>query len=178
VEGDEEGEGERCYCLEGAYPSIKTLGNCPSGVFSLSRFRLGTTRLCVRLIGPLVLTTFLFALLLSLSFFGPMVAYLTIIYKRTTKHKENQEKARQIRAGDCTERRLWRNWRSPAVHLTYPVASLPVREPVRFLFWFYVLEPICSRWEPFDNRGSAVYWMGSKCQVPYIYMLPQKPEFW
>jgi hypothetical protein len=78
-----------------------------------------------------------------------------MIYKKQSK--ENQEKAPQIRAGGCTERRLWRNWRSPAVHLTYLVASLPVRELVRLLFWFYVREPICSRWESFDNRGSAVF---------------------
>uniref|UniRef100_A0A8C4SGL4 Si:dkey-106n21.1 n=1 Tax=Erpetoichthys calabaricus TaxID=27687 RepID=A0A8C4SGL4_ERPCA len=31
-------EGERCYCLEGESPSIKTSGNCPSGFFSLSLF--------------------------------------------------------------------------------------------------------------------------------------------
>jgi hypothetical protein len=79
-----------------------------------------------------------------------MVAYLIIMYKKTTKHKENQEKAQQIRAGGCTERKLRRNWRSPAVHLTYLVASLPVREPKfcsetgAFLFWFYIREPICS----------------------------------
>jgi hypothetical protein len=40
---------------------------------------------------------------------GRMVAYLIIIYKKATKHKENQEKAQQIRARGCTERRLRRN---------------------------------------------------------------------
>jgi hypothetical protein len=35
---------------------------------------------------------------------GPMVAQLIMIYKKQSK--ENQEKAPQIRAGGCTERRL------------------------------------------------------------------------
>jgi hypothetical protein len=102
-----------------------------------------------------VLTTFLFALLLSLSSSGPMVAYLITIYKK-------QRTLRKSRKGTANSSRrlhwagLRRNWRSPAVHLTYLVANLPAREPVRSLFWFHVWEPICSRWESFDNGGSIV----------------------
>jgi hypothetical protein len=52
-------------------------------------------------------------LLVTRNYFCPMVSYL-IIYKQTTKHNQIQEKARRIRAGMCTERKLHSNWRSPA----------------------------------------------------------------
>jgi L-asparagine transporter-like permease len=90
-----------------------------------------------------VLTTFLFSFLLSLSFFGPMVAYLIIIYKKTTKHKENQEKAQQIQARGCNVTDAL----PPYILRTWLTVCLvgnrnSVRKPVPFLFWFYVREPI------------------------------------
>jgi hypothetical protein len=107
----------------------------------------------------MVLTTFLFALLLSLSFFGPMVAYLIIICKiKTTKkikkrHSTFEQEAALSGGCDVTDAL------PPYISRTWlPVCLLgnrnSVRKPVRFLF--YVREPICSRWESFDNRGSTV----------------------
>jgi hypothetical protein len=56
---------------------------------------------------------FVTQMFINRNFSGPTVSYL-IIYEKTTKHFEIQEKARRILAGMCTERKLHSNWRSSA----------------------------------------------------------------
>jgi hypothetical protein len=91
------------------------------------------------------------------NFFAPMVSYLIIYIKETTKHNEIQEKARRIRAGMCTERKLHSNWCSPAdtPSLSPTVAAgLRVRylrhrsSPDTFFVW-----KICSWTDLFVMRG-------------------------
>jgi hypothetical protein len=99
-----------------------------------------------------------------------MVAYLIIIiYKRqqTTKkikkrHRKFEQEAALSGGCDVTDSL------PPYISRTWSPVCLfgnrnSVRKPVRFLFWFYVREPICSRWESFDDRGSTVFSYFTPC---------------
>ena len=129
----------------------------------------------------MILVFFLFALLLSLSFFGPVVSYL-IIYKKNTKHTEIQEKAQWIRvnesytATDALADRCWwlgvfsarsffyeycRRWYSQLYRSTMLTACVfvtqdTVRHPRRSVFGKFVRKPNCSWSEAFLNRGLTV----------------------
>jgi hypothetical protein len=87
-------------------------------------------------------------ILLSLSFFGPMVPYLIIYLKKNTKHNEIQQKARRIQEGMCTEPKLTSNWHSRADTL-----SLPLLPACVFVIRDVFARKICSWTELFVNRG-------------------------
>ena len=151
-------DGREGYSLEGESPSMMTLGNAPSG--SDTRTALSYFAIISFFSSIVVLTVFLFAFPLSLSFFGPIIKGQS----NTKKFKSGKKYSNKLRtsysAGGLSRTDAYplaekgRGARSGRLGLVEYRKS--VRGPMHLLLKFFGRAPIWSSIEAVEYRGTTV----------------------